>query len=307
MYLGWPKTRKGRRSKFGCQYVDILLSWAMKLDRLSNNYMKTWARVLQKIYGFDESAIKDKVSVYKVSSNIFSQMSVKVESDEETCYQQLNYDFAHALLYLNLTGSSSYNITEMPITLSYKSINPEPLRLEVDANSFIAFNGTPEVIYKVTFEEIFPEVKQVDIETAKSLVRLLDIKERVIQDALRDALREKSATNIIERKSDSSLEVADLEDFALKIKKRSVSFSSVVKGYRSIGARKKITFEDIAHQIMKANDTLPDHILLVLAKPITDGVITNLVKYGIQCGNRDLVVIVDQVNLARFLRARSII
>lgn len=159
---------------------------------------------------------------------------------------------------------------------------------------------------KVTFEEIFPEIKQVDIETAKSLIKLLDIKERVIQDALRDALREKGATNMVERKSESSLEVADLEDFTLKIRGKSVSFSSVVKGYRSI-SRKKITFEDIAHQVMKANDTQPDHILLVLAKPITDSVITNVVTYGIHCGNRNLVIVVDQVNLARFLGARGII
>lgn len=159
---------------------------------------------------------------------------------------------------------------------------------------------------KVTFEEIFPEVKRIDIETAKFLVNLLNIEERVIQNALRDALREKEATNMTDRKSDSSLEVADLEDFTLEINKRSISFSSVVKGYNSI-SRKKITFEDIAHQVMKANATQPDHILLVLAKPITDGVITNLVKYGIHCGNRNLVILVDQVNLARFLRARGII
>jgi len=159
---------------------------------------------------------------------------------------------------------------------------------------------------RVGFEQIFPEVRKIDIETAKSLVKLLDIEERVIQDALRDALREKGATNMVERKSDSSLEVADLEDFTLKIKGRLVSMSSVVKGYRSV-SRKKISFEAIAHQVMKANDTQPSHILLVLAKPITDGVITNLVKYGIQCGNRNLVILVDQINLARFLRARGTI
>ena len=43
----------------------------------------------------------------------------------------------------------------------------------------------------------------------------LDIQERVIQNALRDSLREKKASNIVERKSDSSPEVADIEDFTL--------------------------------------------------------------------------------------------
>lgn len=159
---------------------------------------------------------------------------------------------------------------------------------------------------RVTFGQIFPEIYTVDLDTAKELIDLLDVKERIIQDVLRDALREKRATNMVERRSDSSLEVADLEDFSLSIKGCSYSFAAVVKGYRSI-KNPKISFEDIAHQIQKANDTNPDHILLVAAKPLKDGVVTRLVKYGKDCGNRDLVILVDQVDLGRFLRARGII
>ncbi len=159
---------------------------------------------------------------------------------------------------------------------------------------------------EVTFDQIFPEISQVDLNTAKSLINSLDIPERVIQDALRDALREKRATNMIERKSDSSLEVADLEDFTLNVKGRSCSFTAVVKGYRSI-KNSKVSFEGVAHQIIKANDTNPDHILLILAKPLKDGIITRLVKYGKDCGNRNLVILIDQINLARFLRVRGVI
>jgi len=159
---------------------------------------------------------------------------------------------------------------------------------------------------KVTFEDIFPEIRHVGLKTAKSLVSSLDIKERIIQDALRDTLREKGATNMVERKSESSLEIADLEDFTLDIGRRSSSFTSVVKGYRSISGL-RVSFEDIAHQIMKANDTNPDHILLVLAKGPKDTVVTRLVKYGKDCGNRNLVIIVDPVDLARFLRITGII
>lgn len=158
----------------------------------------------------------------------------------------------------------------------------------------------------VTFVQIFPEISQVDLNTAKSLVNSLDIPERIIQDALRDALREKGATNMVERKSDSSLEVADLEDFTLNVKGRSYSFTAVVKGYRSI-KNSKVSFEHVAHQIIKANDTNPDHILLVLAKPLKDGVITRLVKYGKDCGNRNLIILVDQINLSKFLRVRGIV
>lgn len=158
----------------------------------------------------------------------------------------------------------------------------------------------------VTFIQIFPEISQVDLNTAKALINSLDIQERVIQDALRDALREKGATNMVERKSDSSLEVADLEDFTLNVKGRSYSFTAVVKGYRSI-KNSKVSFEDVAHQIMKANDTNPDHILLILAKPLKDAVITRLVKYGKDCGNRNLIILVDEINLAQFLRVRGVI
>jgi len=159
----------------------------------------------------------------------------------------------------------------------------------------------------VVLDEIFPEIANIDIETGKSLVSSLDIYERIIQDALRDVLREKKATNIFERKSDTSLEIADIEDFTLRIGGKAKSFSAVVKGYKSVGKKATIVFEDIAHQIFKANDTHPDHILLILAKPLGDGVVSNIVKYGEDCGNRNLVITMDPVNLARFLRTRGII
>lgn len=159
----------------------------------------------------------------------------------------------------------------------------------------------------ITLDEVFPEIENIDIETGKSLVNSLDIYERTIQNALRDVLREKKATNIFERKSDSSLEIADIEDFTLRIKRKAVSFSAVVKGYKSVGKKPTIVFEDIAHQVFKANDTHPDHILLILAKPLGDSVVSNLVKYGEDCGNRNLVITMDPVNLARFLRVRGII
>lgn len=159
----------------------------------------------------------------------------------------------------------------------------------------------------VTLEEIFPEIENVDIETGKSLVNSLDIYERIIQDALRDVLREKKATNIFERKSDSSLEIADIEDFTLRIGEKKRSFSAVVKGYKSVGKKATIVFEDIAHQVLKANYTHPDHILLILAKPLGDSVVSHLIEYGKNGGNRNLVIIMDPVNLARFLRVRGII
>ena len=127
--------------------------------------------------------------------------------------------------------------------------------------------------------DIFPEVKSVTTDQALDFIAKLNMKEREIQDALRLALREKGATNMIGRKSDSALEVADLEDFTLKVRDRLLSFTAVVKGHNSVGA--KVRLEDIMHQIVKAfNGTYPDYILLVLAKDPVDGVISNIVRYG---------------------------
>jgi hypothetical protein len=160
----------------------------------------------------------------------------------------------------------------------------------------------------VSIDQIFPEINNTDITTGKSLAETsLDIYERVIQNALRDYLREKNATNISERKKDGSLEVADIEDFTLRINGKPKSFSAVVKGAKSVGKKPNIIFEDVAHQILKANETHPDHVLLILAKPLADGVATKIVEYGADCGNRNLVIIMDSVSLARFLRYRKII
>lgn len=154
--------------------------------------------------------------------------------------------------------------------------------------------------------DIFPETKAVSMGDVRNLLPKLDMKERVIQDTLRLALREKGATNMVSRKSDSALEVADLEDFTLKVRDRVLSFTAVVKGYNSVGAR--IRLEDIMYQIVKAfNGTYPDYVLLIMAKDPVDGVISNLIRYGESVGNRDLVIIADPVDTAKFLHTREII
>ena len=159
----------------------------------------------------------------------------------------------------------------------------------------------------VTFAQIFPEAEKVSIKEARQLVTKLSIRERLIQDALRTALRERGATNITERKSDTSLEIADLEDFSLRIRNEWHSFVSVVKGYDSVRSP-RVRWEDIAHQLTKAyQGTQPDHVLLVLAKDPVDGLITQLVSYGNSVGNRHLIILADPVNLARFLRARGML
>ena len=168
--------------------------------------------------------------------------------------------------------------------------------------------GVATTAGSLSFSELFPEIRSVGHLKAEAFLSKLEpLEERKIQDALRSALREKGATNMVQRKSDSSLEVCDLEDFVLKIGGRDTSFTSVVKGYKSV-KHPKIGLGDISHQIMKAfNGTFPDYVLLVLAKPPVDGVITSLVRYGESIGNRHLVILADPIDLARFLSYYKVI
>lgn len=260
-------------------------------------------------------AIQDIILEYILSNHwkdygnfarILSEKILKARPTDDSVFVKILKRFSHPFFSFNEISKNAF-VERFPCkAIIHRMRNmPEPADTR---QKVIVISHPPnkKKKSKVKFDEIFPEIKRVDLETAKSLVNSLDIPERVIQDTLRDALREKGATNMVERKSDSSLEIADLEDFTLKVNRQSLSFTSVVKGYRSIG-KSKVSFEDIAHQIMKANITNPDHILLILAKPTKNGVVTYLVKYGIDCGNRNKVILVDHVNLVRFLRVKGII
>jgi len=242
---------------------------------------------------------------HKNFARILSEKILKVKPSNKQKLLAIIENFSHPFFVFNEVPKKRF-LSGFPDEEIINRLKNMPEQPTVKEMVVLSPKKTKKKQSNVTFEQIFPEVTEVDLLTAKTLVGSLDIKERIIQDALRDALREKGATNMVERKSDSSLEVADLEDFTLKIDGQSTSFASAVKGYRSIKG-KKVSFEAIAHQIQKANLTKPDHILLVLAKPLKDGVITYLVKYGEDLGNRNLVIIVDPVNLARFLRARNIL
>ena len=159
----------------------------------------------------------------------------------------------------------------------------------------------------MTCSKIFPELEKYSFEDGLNLIKNLNVPERLIQNTVRMALRERGATNMVERKSDTSLEVADLEDFSLKIDGKWHSFVSVIKGFDSL-PKARVRWVDIIHQITKGyQGTHPDYVLLVLAKDTVDGLITQLVTYGETVGNRNLIILMDTVNLARFLMARHVI
>jgi len=160
----------------------------------------------------------------------------------------------------------------------------------------------------LTFIDVFDETSKVGINEGRGLLGKLEgLEERIIQNALRDSLREKNATNAIEREHDSPIEVADLEHFFLEIRGKWRSFAGVVKGYDSV-AGKTINWEKVAHQVVKAyNRTKPDYVLLILAKNPADTVTSESTEYGKSVGNVGLVVLCDPITLTRFLRARNAI
>lgn len=160
----------------------------------------------------------------------------------------------------------------------------------------------------LTFVDIFDETNMVSIEKGRKIVDVLtSVDERIIQNAIRDSLRQKNATNPVEREHDTPLEVADHEHFSVKVKGAHRSFVGVVKGYKSVGGG-TITWKNIAHQVIKAyNRTKPDHVLLVLAKNPADSVVSEATEYGRSVGNVNLVVVCDPLSLARFLKARNAI
>ena len=260
-------------------------------------------------------AVQDIILEYILSKgwkdyeNFARELSERVLSKKTTEKQALEAavsSFHHSFYGFNCVSRARF-VKNFPTDLIAYRLSNLPQTASVVKNVAPIQSKPSEKRSNVTINEVFPEIENVDIETGKQLaLTSLDIYERVVQNALRDALREKNATNIGERMSDGSLEVADIEDFTIKLNGKSKSFSAVVKGYKSIN-HATIVFEDIAHQVFKANDTHPNHILLVLAKPFADTVVTNLVKYGKDCGNRNLVILMDNVTLARFLRARKII
>lgn len=61
---------------------------------------------------------------------------------------------------LNLTGVSTYNITDWPLIWSYESIDPYPINASIDANTWINFTASPDTSYTIkwTANEIYPNV-----------------------------------------------------------------------------------------------------------------------------------------------------
>lgn len=243
---------------------------------------------------------------YEKFARNLSEKILKRRPETEKAVVQCIKNFAHPFYSFNLITKKEV-LKRFPINQVIQRLSNIPEQKGITKTTIIVTQQSKPKFSLITFRQIFPEIEEITIKEAKQLVTKLDMPERLIQDTLRTALRERGATNMTERKSDTSLEIADLEDFSLKVGRRWVSFVSVVKGYNSLKKR-HATWKEIAHQIVKAyHGTKPNHILLVLAKDPTDGLITQLVNYGESIGNRNLVILIDPVELARFLHVKKVI
>jgi hypothetical protein len=186
-------------------------------------------------------------------------------------------------------------------------INAEVISGVVPLDEILNLLSEYREVKPLTFSDIFQETHSVTIADGKKTVANLAIlPEDKIQETLVDSLREKNATNCRGRAKDTSLEVADLEHFSVNINDKATTFTSVVKGFKSVSG-KTVTWEDIAHQVTKAYRTRPDHILVVLAKNPADSVISELVQYGASINRPNLIVLCDPLELSRFLKARGIL
>jgi len=158
----------------------------------------------------------------------------------------------------------------------------------------------PAVLPPLSITDIFPDAAKVR-EKIGNIEKKLDIDERIIQNSMRVALREAGAYPIARRSGDSSLEVADIEHFHLKVQNSVFSFSVVVKGLNSLGKKRKVNWEDIAHQVTKAYNTHPDYVIVATAAEPVDRLVTEMHAYAKSVRKPNLIIFVPPMDLAKFL------
>jgi hypothetical protein len=78
--------------------------------------------------------------------------SVTVHKDSQKAELNTSYSYwtLESVEYtLNLTGGTTYNITEWPKHWSYELIHPSPINVSIDANVWINFTGQSDVTYTI--------------------------------------------------------------------------------------------------------------------------------------------------------------
>ena len=89
--------------------------------------------------------------------------TVTVLKDSQETHLNTSYTYRtrdNVTYTLNLTGASTYNITDWPLLWSYESIDPASTKASIDANIWINFTASPDTSYTVKWiaNEIYPNV-----------------------------------------------------------------------------------------------------------------------------------------------------
>lgn len=247
---------------------------------------------------------QNKIKIYNVVLNY-------IQNHNWTNYDNFADDFTNEIMEQfekgNFDLEKILNKTKASF-LKLNEIKKEQFLNQIFVNSILKswHNITRYSVPVCRITDIFPELSEIDDSQVRSLLDKLNMDETIIQNSIREALREKDATPIAQRTADSPLEVAEPEHFSLKIKGADFGFAAVVKGYKSI-KDKKVSWKNTGYQITRAYRTHPDYILFVSAKEPVDGFVTETRIYGSDVGNPNLVIFVPPMDLAKFLKWRQII
>lgn len=154
---------------------------------------------------------------YDHFSRLLSETILKNKKNHETALNKSLQKFNHPFYSFNGIKKKQF-LDKFPFRSIVNRLNNLPKyesHIQVVVQTHKEITKKPKKPF-FTFADIFPEINEIDMEHAHSLISHLDISERIIQDVLREALREKRASNILPRNADTPLEIADIEHFFFK-------------------------------------------------------------------------------------------
>lgn len=138
-------------------YLGVRADYDSIVDELSKFY-ETFAVI-------GEGEGQTHIFRYRVPWNPFEgpgpAVTVIMDSEEYHMNTTSTYLLLNNVTYtLELTGASTYNVTNWPLLWSYESIKPTPAEISVDANMWINFTASPTVSYTIKWfaNEFYPNV-----------------------------------------------------------------------------------------------------------------------------------------------------
>jgi hypothetical protein len=130
------------------KYYANLYAPSADFDDLVNIYSKMLEEIAILGDGERQTAVFRLIIPREPYTGIGPIVTVLKDSQQFQLNTTYSYLFSDDIEYtLNLTGATSYNITDWPMCWSYGSISPLPSSTSIDANAWINFTGSPNVDY----------------------------------------------------------------------------------------------------------------------------------------------------------------